>query len=152
MRLKYKDRIQRLLRTLDISKEILSSNDMIPKDERNAHFTFIEQTRELLLNPEPQYENSKSLEFVENAILTYWNEASGPHIENFWATLEKESISFIRRDVIREVLNRKKIKNIHEFDQIIDSFVIAQQTGRMSNTEAEKMNFYIQEFESRQKK
>ena len=152
MRLSYKDRLQRLFRTLDISKEILSTTDLISKDEKKAHLVFIEQTQELLLNPEPQHKNSKSLEFVENTILTYWNEASGPHIEIFWERLDGEAIDFIRRDIIRDVLSRKKIKNIHEFDHIIDSFVIAQQTGRMTNDEAEEMNSYIQEFESKQKK
>lgn len=152
MRLSYRDRLQRLLRTLEISKEIFSSTDLTSTDEKKFYLIFIEQTKELLLNPEPQHKNSKSLEFVENDILTYWNEGTGSHIEIFWERLNKESIGFKRVDIIKEVLKRRKIKNIHEYDHIIDSVVVAQQTGRMSNAEAEKMYSYIQEFESRQKR
>jgi len=85
------------------------------------------------LNPEPQFKKLASLRYLENDFLIYWNEANDKGIEDFWTEVYKKGIDFQRKDSIQAVLKRKRIKDIHEFNNEIDNIIVAKQIDRINN-------------------
>jgi hypothetical protein len=65
--------------------------------------------KEQALTPEPLFANLRSLAYLEDAFFTYWNEASGEHIERFWQRVRERGLPFQRRDVVGEILSRGRI-------------------------------------------
>ena len=106
----------------------------------------------MALNPEPQFKKVASLKYLENDFLIYWNEADGEDIEKFWIELYKNGIDFERKDTIQAVLKRKRIKDIPEYDSVIDNIVVAEQIGRIDKSQVKELNQLIGEFEQRQTK
>jgi hypothetical protein len=83
--------------------------------------------------------------------LTYWNESIDNHVDEFWNELYKNNIDFERKDTIQKVLKRGKIKDIHEFNNIIDNIVVAEQIGRINKEQVIELNNMIGDFEDRSK-
>jgi len=75
-----------------------------------------------------------------------------PDIEKFWAELYQSGIDFKRKDIIQTVLKRKKIKDIHEYDSVIDNIVVADHRGQINNDQVVELNKLIKEFEKRESK
>jgi hypothetical protein len=99
------------------------------------------------LTPEPPFASLESLAYLEDAFFTYWNEASGEHIERFWQLVAERGLPFQRRDVVREVLNRGRIKDDIEYQHVTDGVVILRQSGRISREEADRLSMMLKQFE-----
>ena len=103
------------------------------------------------LAPEPAFATLKSLAYLEDAFFTYWNETSGEHIERFWQRVTERDLPFQRRDLVREVLSRGRIRTEMEYQTIVDAWVILQQIGKVSQTEAESLSKMMEQFEQHAK-
>ncbi|WP_109831821.1 hypothetical protein [Reichenbachiella versicolor] len=148
-RITYDERAKRLARTIEIAEEVINTSTSFPNDLKSHILNFGAECKRLALNPELQFRKVESLKFLENDYLTYWNESDGEHIEQFWKQVFYEELDFERKDIIRIVLKRGRIKDIHEFDNITDNIVAAEQIGRINSEQAELLGNYLSEFESR---
>jgi hypothetical protein len=57
-------------------------------------------------------------------------------VEEFWRRLARSGIDIKRRDDVKDVLARKRIKDVHEYDTIVDSLVVLQQIGKLTKDDA----------------
>ena len=148
----YLERVERLAKTIDIAEKVIVNSKSLDEKTRTHFINWGREIKHMALNPEPQFKKVASLKYLENDFLIYWNEADGKDIEKFWTEIFKNGIDFERKDTIQAVLKRKKIKNIHEYDSVIDNIVAAEQIGRIDKTQVKELNQLIGEFEQRQTK
>lgn len=143
---KYLARAGALAEAIDLSLEMYTA---LPARERDAMASHARDCKTRALGPEPPFANLRSLAYLEDAFLTYWNEASGEHVERFWHLVEERGLPFQRKDVVRAVLSRGRINNDIEYQTITDSIAIQQQIGKISRAEADRLSQMLGLFEKR---
>jgi hypothetical protein len=107
--------------------------------------------KEDALHPAPQYKKLASLQYTVEAVLTFFQEATGKVVEDFWEQVAKEGLGYERVDRLRKALNRGKIRGRLEYDQVTDTFIAAKQEGRITEEEASRLGGMIGEFEKRKR-
>ncbi len=150
-RFTYQERADRLAKTVDIAVKIIHESDRYGNDFKTPMINFCNQVKQMALNPEPQFKKVASIKYLESDFLTYWNESADKEVDEFWTELYKNGIDFERKDIIKTVLKRGKIKDIHEYDNIVDNIVVAEQIGRINKEQAIELSQMIGDFESRNK-
>lgn len=151
-RLTYQERAERLAKTIDIAEKVIAVSKSLDEKTRTHLLKWGREIKHMALNPEPQFKKVASLKYLENDFLIYWNEANGEDIEKFWIELYKNGIDFERKDTLQSVLKRKRIKDIHEYDSVVDNIVAAKQIGQIDKNQVKELNQLIGEFEQRQTK
>jgi len=148
-KLTYQERAEKLEKAIDIAQNIVSQSLEMEISLKKAMLSFGNTTKNDALNPEPKFRKIASIKYLENDFLTYWNEAKGNDIENFWKEIYNKEIDFERKDTIKLVLKRNKIKNRNEYNTIIDTIVVAEQIGRITTEQKETLSKLIGQFENR---
>ena len=148
----YQERAERLAKAIDIAEKVIVDSGSLDEKTKTHFINWGQETKQMALHPEPQFKKVASLKYLEHNFFIYWNEADGEDIEKFWTEIYTYGIGFERKDTLQAVLKRKKIKDIHEYDSIIDSIVAAEQTGRIDKNQVKELNQLIGEFEQRQSK
>lgn len=146
---KYEQEADRLAKAVDIAKTVLDETTDIDSTLKKRLLEFGVETKHNALFPQPQFKKIASLKYLVSDYFTFWQEASGIYVDKFWDRIFESQLGFIRKDVFHDVLKRKKIKNIHEFDCITDSIVVHQQTGRLTADQVVDLKRYLGEFEKR---
>ena len=141
---KYLARARALAEAIDLSIGLYAA---LPAHERGSMMKASLERNRMVLAPEPPFANLRSLAYLEDEFLTYWNEASGEHIERFWQLVAERDLPFRRKDVVREALSRGRINNDIEYQTITDSIVIQQQIGKISRAEADRLSKMLGQFE-----
>ena len=113
---KYVERARDLTRAIDVGAAVLAG-----RPQERDMVAFGEELKELMGRP-PQ--TVAGLKYLESAFFTYWNEASGPHIDRFWELVAAEGLPFTRRNVLADVLARGRINNAAEHELVVDSLVV----------------------------
>jgi hypothetical protein len=147
--LKYEEQADKLAKAVDIAEQIIKQSADFKADFAKPMLDFGTQIKDKALNPEPQFKKLVSLKYLESDFFTFWNESTGSDVDKFWDRVFKSKLGYVRKDAIQDVLKRKKIKNIHEFDFITDNIVVYEQTGRLNQEQVIELNKYIGEFEKR---
>ncbi len=147
----YEERANELVKAIDIAEQVVSESSTLPASIKEPLLFFSSNTRKLALNPEPQFRKVASLKYLEHDFLIYWNETAGPDSDKFWQLIASAGLQFKKKDAIQDALRRNKIKNIHEYDYVIDNIVVAQQTGSINTEQVIQLNTLIAEFEARNK-
>jgi hypothetical protein len=150
-RMTYQERAERLSKAVDIAVKIINESERFGDDFKTPMINFCNQIKQMALNPEPQFKKVASIKYLESDFLTYWNESADKEVDKFWIELYKNGIDFEKKDTIQTVLKRGKIKDIHEFDNIIDNIVVAEQIGRNNKEQVIELNKMIGDFENRNK-
>jgi hypothetical protein len=148
----YQDRAEQLARAVDIADAIIKASTVFSEEYKTHFLKWGQQVKYMALNPEPQFKKIVSLKYLENDFLTFWNESNGQDIDKFWSTISANNIDYQRKDTIQAVLKRKKIKDIHEYDNIVDNIVVAEQLDQITKAQVVELNKLIGEFEERQAK
>ena len=143
---KYLARARAFAQAVDLGIELYAT---LPAHERDAMERGSLEWKKMALAPEPPFASLQSLAYLEDAFFTYWNEASGEHIERFWQRVTAGGLPFERKDVVRDVLSRGRIRNDIEYQTITDSIVIHQQMGKISRAEADRLSEMLGQFEKR---
>lgn len=146
---KYEERADKLAKTIDIAEQIIRESRNFNADVRKPMLDFLTQVKHMALNPEPQFKKLLSLKYLESDFFIFWNESSGPDADKFWDRVFEAKLGYVRKDAIQDALERKKIKNIHEFNFITDNIVVYEQSGRLNQEQVIELNKYIGEFERR---
>ncbi|MBB3696568.1 hypothetical protein KMW28_23945 [Flammeovirga yaeyamensis] len=150
-RVTYQERAERLAKAVDIAVKILNESDRFHNDSKTPMINLCNQIKQMALNPEPQFKKVASIKYLENDFLTYWNESADKEVDKFWTELYKNGIDFERKDTIKTVLKRGKIKDIYEYDNIVDNIVVAEQIGRINKEQTTELSQMIGDFENRNK-
>lgn len=123
-------------------------HDNTVKDVLNTYLEF----KSNIENAKAEYRNLKSLKYKIDDVFTYFQEASGECVEQFWKEIKAQNLPYKRENKLAKILKRKKINNIHEFDFVIDVIVPYQQEGLINNEEVVLLNKWLGDFETRKKK
>ena len=147
----YQERAERLSKSVDIAVKIVNESEQFGDDFKTPMINFCNQLKQMALNPEPQFKKVASIKYLENDFLTYWNESTDKEVDKFWIEIHKNGIDFEKKDTIKTVLKRGKIKDINEFYNIIGNIVIAEQIGWIDQEQIIELNRMIGDFENRNK-
>jgi hypothetical protein len=145
----YEKKANQLVRAIDIADQVISESLTIPADLKKQLLFFSSKTRSMALNPEPQFKRVASLKYLENDFLIYWNETAGVDSDKFWQLISGGGLEYKNKNTMQDILRRNKIKNVQEYDYIIDNIVVAEQTGSITNNQVIQLNNLLAEFESR---
>jgi len=148
----YKARARALAQAVDIAAVVRATATVQGEPQSEMQDFERREIKAKALAPEPPFASLESLAYVEDAFFTYWNEASGDHVERFWRLVAEQGLPFKRRDVVREVLNRGRINDDIEYQQVTDGLVILQQIGKITAGEANRLSMMLREFEEREVK
>ena len=148
----YQEKAERLVKLVEIAEKVVTESTSFPQQIIKPMLAMCVLTRNNALNPEPQFKSVVSLKYSESDFLVYWNESGGYDTELFWNEVAKSNLNFVRKDTIKDVLTRKRINNIHEFDIITDSLVPAEQLGRITSDEARQLGEYLEKYEAKRRK
>ena len=146
----YQQRADMLVEAVKIGQDIVNRSVLIPEEQKPTYQKFFEGVIYLALHPEPQFRRVASLRYLEEAFLTSWNEGEGEDVKQFWSLIAEKKIGYVRKDTITTVLKRKRIKDIHEYDYIVDNILVAEQLGQISKADAELLGNYLLSYENRQ--
>ncbi len=146
---KYEQEASRLARAIEIAEIVVNESVEIDSIVKRRLLEFGAEMKQSVLFPQPRFKNLASLKYSESDFFTYWNEADGLHIENFWDKVFESNLGYVRKDLFHDVLKRKKIKNIHEFECITDNIVVYEQIGRVTTDQVADLKKYLEEFEKR---
>lgn len=146
---KYQEQADKLAKAVDIAEQIIKGSADFNADLAKPMLDFGIQVKQMALNPEPQFKKLVSLKYLESDFFTFWNESTGLDVDKFWDRIFESKLGYVRKDAIQDVLKRKKIKDIHEFNFITDNIVGYKQTGQLNQEQVIELNKYIGEFDGR---
>ncbi|MBF4466833.1 hypothetical protein [Flavobacterium sp. LC2016-12] len=151
---KYKEASENLAKAIDVAVETLKKKP--PKDFDEAqtlHFANCYlKWKEDALNPEPQFRNLSSLKYVVEDVFTYFQEGHGECVEEFWKEIKAQNLPYKRENKMIKIIRRKKIKDIHEYDFVIDVIVPYEQEGFINHDEVILLNDLTAQFETGKRK
>ena len=151
MKGRYQEEAEKLAQAIDIA--IDSFVNYPPQDFLPEHVdlavSHLKESKDSALLPLPEYKNLKSLSYLKTDVLTFFQEASGPTVEEFWKKIKEVDLPFERVNLLEKTLKKKRIKDYHEYNYVIDTLVPFQQDGLITCEQAEKLNGMIAEFEER---
>jgi hypothetical protein len=101
------------------------------------------------INPEPQYKNLKSLSYIKNDALIYFQEASGEAVNFFWKEIKQKGININRTNKLDKILKKNKISNQAELDYVIDTMIPAHQEGVITHEQLSLLKSLIGKFEDK---
>lgn len=100
-------------------------------------------------NPEPPHKNIKSLSYIKNDALIYFQEGSGDAVSFFWKELKQKGIDIKRINKLEKILKKNKISNQIELDYVTDMMIPAQQEGHITKEQLAILNSLIEKFEGK---
>ena len=103
------------------------------------------------LNEEKKYETLQSLKYTIEDVFTYFQEAAGPDVDEFWRLIKEANLPCERENKLEKIMTRGRIRNDIEYDYVIDTIVPFQQEGILSEEDVQKLNEMIGKFESRRR-
>jgi hypothetical protein len=143
----------RLAKAIDIAIE--SFEQYPPDGWDSSHIrhmvTVYSEWKQAALTPPPEYKKITSLNYIVQDVLTFFQEGAGNAVAYFWKRVAEEELGYERVDRLRKILDRGKLRGRSEYDQVTDTFIAAQQEGRITEEEARKLGEMIGEFEKRKR-
>lgn len=146
-RLTYEERAELFAQAADIVQRVVANSTQFPDSTKTAIEQGAAELKRMALEPQPQFRRIASLRYLEEALLTVWNETTGPDTDLVWAEMRKLELPYERKDVLAVVLKRKRIKDEHEFDYVTDNIVIAEQEGRITKEQAVELDAMLMKFQ-----
>lgn len=149
----YQNEVEKLFKAIDLSIE--AYNKYPPKDWTpdivKTVTTHLEGHKNRILNAEKKFQTLRSLKYDIDAVFTFFQEGSGEAVAYFWKRIEEEGLDYERVNKLEKILNRGKIKEIVEYDYVIDIMLVAEQKQWITVEELKKLNQLIGEYESKRK-
>ncbi|MGC4040316.1 MAG: hypothetical protein QM710_05900 [Flavobacterium sp.] len=151
---KYFQKSKDVALAIDLAIEAMTNYPpkILSSDSLNHTISVYADYKESALNPEPRYRNLKSLSYISNDILVYFQEAGGKDVDEFWKKIKEHDLPYKRENKLLKILKRKKINNDIEYDFVIDTIVPYQQEGLINDDEVLLLNSFIKDFEDKAKK
>jgi hypothetical protein len=112
---------------------------------------WLNEVKKRRLNEEKKYETLQSLKYSIEDVFTYFQEAAGPDVDEFWRLIKEANLPYERENKLEKIMTRGRIRNDIEYDYVIDTIVPFQQEGILSNEDVKKLNEMIEKFERKRR-
>jgi hypothetical protein len=89
------------------------------------------------------------LRYLENDLLTYWNEGPDSETRAFWEQVRAAGLPYQRVDHLAKILARGRIASRTEYEFVTDAIVVAEQDGRLTHEDAVRLAQMIGAYERR---
>jgi len=142
----YIEAVQSFLRLAELAREAYIK---FPREGNEIILRSSEMRIQQRMDADQKYRNLVSLKYDEVEVLTFFNEGSGPTVEYFWKRIAEEGLPYQRKDVLGDVLKRGRIRTRQEYDVIVDTYIPAQQEGRITSEQAIALGSMIEDYENR---
>ncbi len=119
VKLSYNERLNRLIKMISLSEDIVG-NLQIEIDNQKSMLDFWAWLKTMITNLEPPYNKMRNIQDFESMFLEYWNESNGIVTSLFWETIKNNGIDIERKNLIQNILKKKKIANMTEYDRVVD--------------------------------
>jgi len=124
---------------------VIRESKSLSADQKEIALGGLEQMRRLAAAASPS--TAKGLADIEAAVVQPWNEEAGADAEKFWEAAREAGLDYVRRDVLRDVLKRKRIKDRLEFEVVVDTVDAREESGEISAGEARDLRKMAAMFE-----
>ncbi len=159
---KYIEARDNLIKAIDLANEALLK---YPNGKEKQEFVYdgisytvlewtikwLNEVKKRRLNEEKKYETLQSLKYSIEDVFTYFQEAAGPDVDEFWRLIKEANLPYERENKLEKIMTRGRIRNDIEYDYVIDTIVPFQQEGILSNDDVKKLNEMIEKFESKRR-
>jgi hypothetical protein len=105
--------------------------------------------RRLAVQPAPGQDTLHGLATLEEAFLTYWNEAAGDHVEAFWQRVAERGLPFARVDLVRAVVERGGIRTGIERDEVAALLAARRAQGTLAADDERALEAALADFAAR---
>ncbi|MGB1040686.1 MAG: hypothetical protein ACPGVD_07425 [Flavobacteriales bacterium] len=146
----YEKEVKKLLSAIDISIDAYRkyppyswSPDIIKMVTHN-----LEVDKKRIINAEVKFKNLNSLNYDIDAVFTFFHEGTGPAVEYFWERIGELGLGYERKNKLKKILKRGKIRGQIEFNYLNDIIVVAEQAGLATKNEIKRLNSMIGKYES----
>ena len=159
---KYIEARDNLIKAIDLANEALLK---YPNGKEKQEFVYdgisytvlewtikwLNEVKKRSLNEEKKYETLQSLKYSIEDVFTYFQEAAGPDVDEFWRLIKEANLPYERENKLEKIMTRGRIRNDIEYDYVIDTIVPFQQEGILSNEDVKKLNEMIEKFERKRR-
>lgn len=151
MRRNYKEEADNLIKAIDISIEVLKEYPLTEYDQEltDSLINHSINTKDSLLNVEKKFRNLTSLKYFVEDIFTFFQEGSGKAVNEFWKKISEAQLPYERVNKLEKILKRKKIKDDHEYNYVIDTMVPYYQEGTITEEEFKTLDALLGKYSSK---
>jgi len=150
---KYIEQSTNLIKAIDIAIEVFKRTP--PTGFNEQHINIVLEShhgfKRSLTHPNPKFSNLGSLKYKIQDVFTYFQEASGETVNEFWKKIKEAGLPYERENRMEKLLKRGKIRNQIEYDYVIDTIVPFKQEGLINDTEFELLSKLIGEYEMKKR-
>ena len=118
----------------------------------NDFVDFYKGLKNKISGHEIKYQNMTSHKYNIETVFTYFQECSGPDVEEFWKQIKEANLPYKRENKLAKILKRSKINNDLEYDFVTDVIVPYQQEGLITEEQAFLLSNYLGNFEKKIRK
>jgi hypothetical protein len=150
---KYIEQSTNLLKAIDIAIEVFKRTPPNGFNQQHVHVMVdsYKHFKKLIIEAEPKFQTLASLKYDIQNVFTFFQEASGETVNEFWKKIKEEGLPYERENRMEKLLKRGKIRNQIEYDYVIDTIVPFKQEGLINDTEFELLSKLIGEYEMKKR-
>lgn len=150
---KYLEQAANLVKAIDIAIDVIRTTPPKGFDQKQIQTVLqsYDGFKKQVVEAEPKFKTLASLKYDIENVFTYFQEASGDTVNEFWRRIKEAGLPYERVNKMDRLLKRKKIKNQIEYDYVVDTIVPLQQAGILSNEDVKRLHEMIKSYESNSK-
>lgn len=137
-------RTEQLRKLVEIIDDTLRGSKELTAKQKKIALAGLDSYRKNLQPPN----NSRSLDHTESDLLAAWNESSGADAAAFWKRVKQAGLAYKPRDVLREILERGKIRKRVEYDLLADTMEERAQEGSITQDERARLRAMMNQYEA----
>jgi hypothetical protein len=142
----YATRAAQLASAIAISENLIRDSKSFSPEQKQIMLTGLESMRRMMADAKPASKTVRSLAFIEQAVVQPWNETSNEDAEKFWQASASAGLDYVRRDVLRDVLSQKRIRDQPEYEVVVDTVDANEDSGKITAAEAAALRRMINAF------
>lgn len=143
----YEEESKKLAKAIDIAIDVFAKFNS-EKDVIKGYETW----KNMALHPEPKFRRLASLNYIVDAVFTYFQEGVGEAVELFWRRIGEEGLDYKRENTLQKIFDQKAIKTRIQYEYVQDIFVVAQQQNMITSEQAIELAQMLDRYENRGQK
>jgi hypothetical protein len=141
----YEEKASQLLNAIKIHEDVVRESKDLTAAQKKLVLDGLASDRKHIVNSESK--TMEALRYIEGAVVQPFNEMTGPDADKFWQRIAEARLDFQRRDVVREILERNRIKDRVEYEIVIDTEDALLDAGKITAAEAKKLQALVDRYE-----
>lgn len=136
-----------MVKSRKLHEAVTRESNELSAAEKQLILNAMKIRRSQVTNAKPNAQTLPTLRYIESAVIQAFNEESGPDTEKFWRRISEAGLDFRRRDVVRDILERDRIKDRIEYDIVVDTADTLADMGKVTPAEAKRLQQLVARFE-----